>query len=339
MQRRIIRLVILYFVIIAGIAFFYYIRFLLLPFGIAGLIAYVIYPLVRSLEERGVARVKAILTVYTAGVVLAALFLILFIPAFFNEAKAFGKIIPVYAETWFKIQGYIDKLFERVLLPQEARQILLEMSGRIRNGLLQNLREFAEGVLGLISLLPSFLLAPFLAYYIIKDFEHLKKRFLAILPPGIRSDVIFLLREADVIFSKFLRGHLLISVIVGAVTGIGAALIGLPFFILIGIFTAIADLIPIFGPILAAFPVVGLALSESHLKGILMLGVFLFAQQLEGSILVPRLLGDRVGLHPLVIVLVLLVGGFLFGPLGLILGVPVAALSRIVLRFILTKIV
>jgi predicted PurR-regulated permease PerM len=286
---------------------------------------------------RGVNRVKSIFTVYTAGLLLAGLFLALFVPALSREARAFGKIIPVYADTFLEFQDYLDHLSERVSLPGEARQILRETSGRIRNGILRAMRDFMERLFGLVSLLPSFILAPFLTYYFLKDFEHLKKRALAMLPPGCRNDIVYLLREADLIFSRFLRGHLLISLMVGFLTGVGAALIGLPFSILIGIFTAIADLIPLFGPLLAAVPVIGLALAESRLKGFLMLIIFLLVQQLEGSVLVPRLLGDRVGLHPLAIVFILLAGGYLFGPVGLILAVPVAGLLRVALKFLWAK--
>jgi len=324
--------------LIAGI-FFYRIRFLFVPFGIALLLAYLIFPLVRSFEVRGVNRVKSILTVYAAGLVLAGLFWTLFVPALSREAKAFGKIIPVYAETFVEIQNNLNYLSEHVSLPGEARQILRETANRIRREILEGMRDFAEGLLGLLALLPSFLLAPFLAYYFIKDFEHFKKRALAVLPPGCRNDIIYLLREADQIFSRFLRGHLLISIIVGFLTGLGAALIGLPFSILIGVFTAGADLIPMFGPILAAVPVIGLALAESRFQGILMLIVFLLVQQLEGSVLAPRLLGDRVGLHPLVIVFVLLAGGYLFGPFGLIFAVPLAGLLRVVFKFLWAKMV
>ena len=184
----------------------------------------------------------------------------------------------------------------------------------------------------MIALLPSFLLAPFLAYYMLKDYDHFKKQLLAILPPEFRSDLVHFLREADLIFSKFVRGHLLVSSIVGFLTGLGAALIGLRFFLLFGIFTGLADLIPFFGPIIAAFPVIGLAFVESRMKGILMLIVYLAVQQLEGCILVPRLLGDRMGLHPLAVILVLLIGGYFFGALGLIFAVPVACLMRVGLR-------
>lgn len=339
MQRRVLRVTLLYLVGLSGAVFIYYIRSLFIPFAIAVLIAYLIYPLIHSLESRGVSRNHSILTVYAAGIILAGIFLTLFIPALLKEAKSFGAILPVYGKAWLEVQGYFDNIFERVFLPAEAHQVLQELSGRIRSGIIKGLREFSEGLLGLLTLLPSFILAPFLAYYMIRDLEHIKKRFLAVLPPGFRNETTYLLREADLIFSKFFRGHLLISIIVGFLTGAGAALVGLRFAILIGIVTAVADLIPIFGPIIAAVPVVGLALAENRLKGLSMLAIYLLVQQLEGSVLAPRLLGDRVGLHPLAVILVLLIGGIFFGPLGLIFAVPVAGLLRVICRILWEKLV
>ncbi len=343
MRRRVLRVILICLVGLVGGVLLYQVRSLFIPFGIAVLIAYLVYPLVNSLESRGVGRVPSIITVYAAGLILAGIFFALFIPALLKETKGFGAILSTYGRTLQDVPGYMDRISLRVSLPAEVQQILYETSQRIENAIVQGLRKFmrelTDGLLGLISLLPSFILAPFISYYIIKDFDHLKKRFLAVLPPGSRSSMIYLLREADAIFSRFLRGHLMISLIVGFLTGAGAAIIGLRFYLLIGIFTAIADLIPIFGPTIAAFPVVGLALAESRIKGILMLAVFLIVQQLEGSVLAPRLLGDQVGLHPLVVVLVLLTGGYLFGPLGLIFSVPVAGLLRVVLRVIWDKVI
>ena len=339
LKRQTFRIIVLCCAGLAVLIFVYLVRSLLIPFAIAALIAYLVYPLVRILETRGVNRAQAILTVYAAGIILTGIFLLLFIPTLFNETKAFENILPVYGSAWMEFQNYLNRLSDRVLLPPEARQILVEMSSHIRSGLYERMRSFAESLLSLLAQLPSFLLAPFLAYYIIKDYEHFKKRFLAILPPEFRSDLVHFLREADLIFSKFVRGHLLVSAVVGFLTGLGAALIGLRFFLLIGIVTALADLIPFFGPIIAAFPVIGLALVENRMKGILMLIVYLAVQQLEGCILVPRLLGDRMGLHPLAVMLVLLIGGYFFGALGLIFAVPVTCLLRVGLRSLWDRII
>lgn len=339
MKSRTLRIVILCLIGLAGGVFLYYIRSILVPFGIAVLMAYIIYPLVRSLETRGVKRSRAIFTVYVAGLILVCIFFGFFVPAMFDEAKAFGKILPVYIDTWEEIREVIDRLLKRTNLPPEGLQILKETVGNIRRSALQGIRGFAQMLVGAVALLPSFILAPFLAYYIIKDFDHIKKSVLAFLPPQYRNDLLFLIREGDLIFSQFLRGHLLISLIVGFLTGAGAALINMPFAVLIGFFTAIADLIPFFGPVLAAIPVVGLALTISRWKGLVMLGIFLLVQQVEGSFLTPRLLGDRVGLHPLATVFVLLIGGYLAGPLGLIFAVPAAGLLRILVHYLWEKIV
>jgi predicted PurR-regulated permease PerM len=339
MERRTLRILILCLIGFAAGVFLYYIRSLLIPFAIAALMAYIIFPLVRSLEVRGVERSKAIFTVYCALIILLGIILFLFVPTIFNEVKDFAEIFPVYAETWENGRDYFNHLLNRISLPMEVRQILMETINNIRKGIIQGMRDFAGVAVGVISLLPSFMLAPFLAYYIVKDFSQIKKAFLGFLPPNYRKDILILVREGDIIFSQFLRGRLLISMIVGFLTGVGAALINVPFAVLIGLFTAIADLIPFFGPILAAIPVIGLALTISHWKGFVMLGIFLFVQQLEASYLTPSLLGDRVGLNPMTTVFVLLVGGYVAGPLGLIFAVPVAGLLRVVLHYLWEKIV
>ncbi len=338
-KKRNLRIVILSLLGLATGVFLYYIRPLLTPFAIASLLAYIIYPLVRSLEAREVERSTAIITVYLAGLFLVYVLVAFVVPAIFVEAKEFGNILPVYTETGEQVRGYFDGLLKHLNLPAEGRQVLNETSAHIRKIFLRGLRGFVQGLFGLITLLPSLLLAPFLAYYFIKDLDHIKKIVLSLIPSSCRNDLLLVFREGDLIFSQFLRGHLLISAIVGLLTGAGAALIGIPFAVLIGLFTAIADLIPYFGPVLAAVPVVGFALSISLWKGVMMLVVYLLVQQIEGSFLAPRLLCGRVGLHPVATVFVLLIGGYFAGPLGLIFAVPAAGLLRIVIHYLWERLV
>lgn len=339
MDRRTIRISMLCLIGLAAGVFLYYIRSILIPFAIAALLAYIIYPLVRSLESGGVQRSKAILTVYSALTIFLGIILFLFVPAMFNEAKDFADIFPVYTETWENAREYFNHLLNRISLPGEVRQILMETIRGIRQGILRGMSDFADTAVGAISLLPSFIIAPFLAFYMIKDFRQIKKAFLGILPPKYRKDALILVREGDLIFSQFLRGRLLISMIVGFLTGVGAALIKMPFVALIGLLVAIGDLIPYFGAILVSIPVVGLALTINYWQGLLMLGIIVLIQQIEASFLSPRLLGDSVGLNPLTTVFVLLVGGYVAGPLGLIFAVPVAGILRVVLLYLWEKIV
>ena len=339
MEHRTLRIFILCLIGLAAGVFVYYIRSILIPFAIAALLAYIIYPLVRSLESRGVQRSKAIFTVYGALTIFLGIILFLFVPAMFDEAKNFANIFPVYAETWEAAREYFNRLSSRMSLPSEVWQILMGTIKDIRQGILRGMRDFADTAVGTVSLLPSFIIAPFLAYYMVKDFRQIKKACLGILPPNYRKDVLILAREGDIIFSQFLRGRLLISIIVGFLTGVGAALINMPFAALIGLFIAISDMIPYFGAILASIPVVGLALTINYWQGLLMLGFIVLVQQIEASFLSPRLLGDRVGLNPLITVFVLLVGGYVAGPLGLIFAVPVAGILRVVLLYLWEKIV
>ena len=148
-KRQTFRIIVLCLMGLAAIAFVYLVRSLLIPFAIAAVIAYLILPLVRILESRGVNRAKAILTVYTAGIILTGIFLLLFIPTLFKETRAFENILPVYSNAWTELQDYLNRLSDRVMLPAEGRQILVEMSNRIRGDLYAWMRGFAESLLGL----------------------------------------------------------------------------------------------------------------------------------------------------------------------------------------------
>ncbi len=176
MKRQTFRILAGCFMGLALLLLIYLVRSLLAPFLIAALMAYLAFPLVHTLEDRGVSRSQAIMTVYAAGLILAAIFFFLFVPTLFNETRAFENILPFYSTAWTEANNFFHRWSDRILLPPEVRQILTEMFMSIRSNLLGRLRGFAMGLLGLVSLLPSLLLAPFLAYYMIKDFDHFKSR-------------------------------------------------------------------------------------------------------------------------------------------------------------------
>jgi len=138
---------------------------------------------------------------------------------------------------------------------------------------------------------------------------------------------------------KFIRGHLLVASMVGVLTSLGLALVGVKFYLLLGIIAGIADLIPYFGPIIGAIPAVGLALLNSSQQALYVLLVMVVVQQVENNLLSPKILGDSVGLHPVVVIFVLLAGGHLFGILGMLLAVPLTAILRILVNYLYTLLV
>jgi predicted PurR-regulated permease PerM len=137
---------------------------------------------------------------------------------------------------------------------------------------------------------------------------------------------------------SFIRGYFLVAAIVGGLTAIAMALLGLEFALMLGIFAGLAELIPYFGPVIGAVPAIGLAVLQSKWLAAKVALAFFVIHQLEGNIISPKILGDKVGLHPLMVIFSLMAGGELYGLAGMLLAVPVAAVLRVVVVFVYIKI-
>ena len=157
------------------------------------------------------------------------------------------------------------------------------------------------------------------------------------MPARYRGDAQYVLREVNVALNGFFRGQLWICLFVGLFIYGGLALLKIPYALFIGLLAGLFDIIPYFGPVLGFLPAAALALSQSPLTVLWVLLLFIAANQIENSLISPWLIGDRVGLHPLVVIFAVLVGGYLMGILGLLIAVPVAAIGRVLLDFFLLR--
>jgi predicted PurR-regulated permease PerM len=173
---------------------------------------------------------------------------------------------------------------------------------------------------------------PFLAFYILKDFQLIEKTVLAIVPKEKRKQVITLLVDIDTALGNYIRGQLLVCMIIGILAYAGYWMIGMPYALLLACLVAIFNIIPYLGPFFGAAPAIILA-STISLKMVLMVAVVnTVCQILEGNVISPQVVGRSLNMHPLLIIFALLVGGELAGVVGLILAVPCFAVIKVVLQ-------
>lgn len=170
----------------------------------------------------------------------------------------------------------------------------------------------------------------FLSFYMLVEGPKVKTGFLALFPRAQRHRVADILEQVGAKFGGWIRGQLLLGLIIGVAAGIGVTAIGLPFALLLAIFAGITELIPMVGPILGAIPAVFLALFQPTWKLLFVIGWYAFIQQAESNFVVPRVMRASVGLSPLLTILALIVGGKLLGAVGALLAVPVAAALQVV---------
>lgn len=319
--------------------FLYRIRQVLLPFLLAALLAYLLKPAMIRLEKKGFKRPLAILLLYLLILALALPLLIFIFPQLIRELNQFLDQVPSFtAEMEGLVQGFYQR-YQQIALPASLRSLLDESIVNISATFQRGARQAVQALLDLLTGATSFLLAPILAYYLLRDSEQIGRAASHLLPIQIKEDVLGLWLEVDRVLTSFIRGHLLVSLIVGFLTGLGLAVVGSQYAVILGVVVGLADLIPYFGPLIGTIPVLALTLLEGKKMAFYALLVMAVVQQIESSILAPRILSESVGLHPLAVIFVLLAGGELWGVIGLILAVPLTAIGCIVVRFIWARLV
>jgi predicted PurR-regulated permease PerM len=182
----------------------------------------------------------------------------------------------------------------------------------------------------------NLVMVPVVAFYLLRDWDDLVERIHALIPRSIEPVVARLARESDDVLGAFLRGQLSVMLVLGAFYGIGLWLVGVSIGPLIGMIAGLISFVPYLGAITGVVMGVIAALVQyqdwAHV--LLVLGVFAIGQTLEGYVLVPKLVGDKIGLHPVAVIFAVLAGGELFGFLGVLLALPAASVVMVVLRYL-----
>jgi predicted PurR-regulated permease PerM len=193
-------------------------------------------------------------------------------------------------------------------------------------------RQITTKTLNIFSNIVSIVLIPIYTFYFLKDTQFFRRKVLKSIPKGIRDQVINISRDIDNLLSRFIRGQLIIAMIVGVLSIIALVVLKVQFAFLIGTIAGVTNIIPYFGPIIGAIPAIIVALLDEPMKAIWVIIAFFIIQQTESAILSPKIVGESVGLHPVFVILVLLIGGELFGVIGLIFAIPIAASIKIILN-------
>lgn len=304
--------------------FLYLIRAAVVPFAYALVLTYLLVPLVEYLERRGLSRVAAILLVYSGTITLLAVVLLGIVPPALVELDTLAHMIPSYTKEISDRLNEMQRLYSKVPLPASLRQVVDENIMRMEYTLLTYIRSIATFTMALFSHLLAIVIAPVLAFYMLRDLPAIKAASAAFFSAE-RTGLGSLIRELNIVLDGFIRGHLLVAAIVGLISVLGLSLLQIEFALLIGMAAGILDIIPYFGPIIGALPAIFLALLESPVKALYVAILFIIIHQLESTIISPKILGDRVGLHPLTVIFVILVGGQLAGIAGVLLAVPLTA--------------
>jgi len=307
----------------------------LTPLAAAFVIAYLLDPLIDLFERNHVRRSIAIFALLTLFGLALAMLLLFLVPRLQRETAALAERMPDYLEQLNAV--VIPQIEQR--LGVELPHTLEDLIARVKSGEiplpLEELRKLLAGafgyVTGTVSALVGLLVIPILSYYALVEFDHLVARTAAWIPPRHRAYVTEKARTVDRLVSGFLRGQLVVAATLGVLYAVGFSVIGIDLAVGVGLAAGALALVPYLGSAFALASASILCLLKFGIDGHLLavFGWYLACQTLEGFVLTPRIVGPSVGLHPAIVIVALLIGGDLFGFLGLLIAVPGAAVAKV----------
>lgn len=306
-----------------------FLRAVLAPFIIAMIISYVLNPVVTMLHERKVPRTIAVLLIYAVFCAVITVLLVNLIPMFISQVQELNRHVP---ELSMRAQNIVTDINNTSLLPESFR-------GGINKMLLQMEKKVSESLLGFINNIGSVLntvfvafIIPFLAFYILKDFDVFERTVITYVPKSHRKNTVRLLKDIDSALGSYIRGQFLVCLIVGVLAYLGYLIIGMPYALLLAGIVAITNVIPYMGPFFGAAPAILMASTVSFKMVLLVAIVNTACQILEGNVISPQVVGRTLHMHPLLIIFALLVGGEVAGIVGMILAVPIFAACKVIVQ-------
>ncbi|RME02552.1 MAG: AI-2E family transporter [Deltaproteobacteria bacterium] len=334
-----------FFVLSLGLlaVFIYMTRNILTALLIAFFIAYIFDPVVDAFERRRVPRSVAILLVVVALGVAGVFVLLILFPLVSLEIELLLKKIPRYLEV---VKTHLLPIIDRVtnidfntlyaeyLSGVDLAGMLQEFSGKILSPVAWSIKSTFTGVVNVILYVLNLVIIPVIAFYLLKDIDRLKVRIVDLVPASYREAFVAAFLEIDEVLSSFLRGQLFVCFLLAAIYTVGLLIVDVPLAIVIGFVAGFANIVPYLGVAVGVTSALLLTLLEHpdlvHLLGVI--GVFTVAQTMEGMVITPRIVGDRVGLHPVVVVVALMIWGQFFGFLGMLVAVPATAVLNVFLK-------
>ncbi len=328
----------------AAIYLLHHLRSVTIPIMLAAFLAYILDPLIDRLETFRIPRSRSILLLTFLVITLTIGALLLVIPAIENELRVAAGHLPEYLEKFKRnslpfIERHLAAYFPGAdisvdSLVREGEKMVKRIPLDAWQKVLSGVAATFHGTFSLIVSVIGLLIIPLYLFYILKDFDNIKEELIALIPERNRDFFIGKFGEVDEALSSFIRGQLLICLILGVIYSAGLLFIGIDLALVIGILSGAAFIIPYVGTVLGILSASLMAFLQFHDFQHILYVLLLFggAQILEGTLITPKIIGDKMGLHPLIIILAIIIGGELFGLMGMLLAVPAAATIRIFLK-------
>jgi len=315
---------------------------ILTPFVLAALLGWLGDPLVDRLEQSGRSRPVAVTLVFVLMVMLVVLVVLILVPMIERQVVTLIDALPQYRD-WF-MQTALPWLEARTgieittwLDPQRLIELVRAHWAEAGGVATTVFGYLSSSGFAFVAWMINIVLVPILTFYFLRDWDLLVERVAAMIPRDHIATVSRLARESDEVLGAFLRGQFIVMLALGAIYAIGLTAVGLKLGLLIGIIAGLISFVPYLGATVGIVLAVLAALVQAQgfdLQLLLLVGVvFTVGQLIESYILTPRIVGDRIGLHPVAVIFAIMAGGQLFGFVGMLIALPVAAVANVLLRF------
>lgn len=314
---------------------------ILTPFLIGILLAYLGDPLVDRLERWGLSRTWGVIAVFTLFSLLMLLMLLVLLPMLGKQLMRLYQLAPLtldwlqlQALPWVQAQFGLEEHFWRL---DQLKAAFTEHLGSTTDILGMILSRATASSLALLAWIGNLLLIPVVSFYLLRDWDLIMLKLRSLLPRRREGMIVGLMSECHEVIGAFLRGQLLVMLALAVIYASGLMLLGLELGLLIGVLAGLASIVPYMGFVVGFGAAVVAVLFQFGLEPYPLLGVaavFTVGQMLEGMLLTPLLVGDRIGLHPVAVIFAVLAGGQLFGFTGVLLALPVAAVIMVLLRHV-----
>lgn len=309
---------------------------ILKSFIIGLIIAYVFDPTIDYLETKKIRREFGIALVFALLLGILVFLISFTYPLMSKEIKIFTKKIPVYTEkiresTVPIVKEYIARHPEQLeLLKEKVQTAGLKMVLPLINFF----KNIFSGTVNVIVGILDLLIIPVMAFYLLKDIDKLKEKVIIAIPKRFEEKVLDIGGEIDTTLKDFLKGQITVSFLLAIIYSIGLSIFGVPIALVIGIVAGFANIIPYLGIAIGLIPALLLSYldSQSVVNLIGVLATFSIAQLLEGTLISPKIVGDKVGLHPVTVIIAIILGGNFFGFVGILAAVPVASILNVLVR-------
>ncbi|MBC7334458.1 MAG: AI-2E family transporter [Actinobacteria bacterium] len=333
-------------IVIVGLFFYllYLMKFAMIPLIIAAAIAYLLTPLGAVFQKK--AKLKKIWAVALTYIIfLGVIFVIFFFitPVIVNQLTTFIHNIPSYIKNLdellnnFLQNSAIIKSIENIVgkdvIPKDTSAITQYIIDQLNLRAADIFKGVTTVTRSVFNIVVTLIISLLLGFYILKDGDKIRTSLIKAMPVKFKHETSLLVDKISLVASRYIRGQIMVSIIVGILCTIVLAVLKIDLAFLLGFIAGVFNLIPLLGPFIGGIPAALVALFASPLKALLVIVLFVAIQQLDNYVISPNIMKYQVGIHPGITIFSLVAGGALFGMLGLFLAVPLAAIAQEILRY------